>query len=324
MVTSSNQGFLAEATLPSESVFGTERTISGTLNDDRMRFDTSSASGPASNDLIRGYDGNDTINGGRGDDWVSGGEGDDVLGDYAGNDHLFGEGGNDRLNGRQNKDWLDGGTGNDYLRGGNGRDTLLGGSGNDTLDGGNGADTMLGGGNGDEMSGGSGRDSVDGGGGNDSLQGGDGNDTLIGSRGDDTLEGGGGGDILIGGEGADVFLFTSAEDSIPGRSGRKLLYDEIRAPSDSEESTASAFDAEDIIDLSALDADQLQDDDQAFAWGGILNSSTRSIGTLYLRERKGETMLLANTDDDESWELKIEIEDGTRELLWYDSANFIL
>lgn len=311
-------------TTPSEAVFGTDQTITGSLEGDLMRIRTPADADRVRNNLIYGYDGDDTIRAGEGNDWVAGGEGNDVLTDRGGADHLFGEAGNDSMHGRGKADWLDGGEGNDHLTGAGGADTMLGGNGNDTMLGGWGRDTILGGSGSDEIAGHSGRDSIDGGGGSDILKGGDDVDTIFGSRGDDTITGGKGGDILIGGDGADVFVFTSAEDSTPGRVKRDKLFDQLRATSDDVDVPAKALESDDRIDLSAIDADMTQAGKQTLVWGDVHDGGDRAIGTVYLVEKGTDTLVVVNLDEHDAWDFRIEIEDGDRSADWYGAYLFLL
>ena len=130
--------------------------------------------------------------------------------------------------------------GADDYDGAGGRDTLLGYGGNDRLRGLYGDDTLAGHGGHDRAEGGRGADRLSGGVGDDTLLGDAGLDRLWGHSGRDVLAGGLGADTLFGGAGADTFLFASAAESgnLPGS------YDTIRD-----------FDAADVIDFAAIDAD---------------------------------------------------------------------
>lgn len=86
-------------------------------------------------------------------------------------------------------------------------------------------------------------------GGTDSLAGFAGNDTLDGGSGNDTLSGDGGVDELIGGLGADRFQFRRIADSGTAADRRDVITD---------------FDASDIIDVSAIDANVTVRGNQAF------------------------------------------------------------
>lgn len=208
-------------------------------------------------------------------------------------DNLSGGDGNDVIKGLGGDDTLDGGDGSDLLVGGGGDDMLLGGHKADTLVGGAGDDSLVGGGGGDWASYGSaaagvtvsmtGRNGETGGAaghdvlrqilniegsrfgdvmngdesGRASFYGGDGDDTLSGAG---RMRGDGGDDTLVAivghgatmiGDGAlehgvDTFKFISAEG---GRGGFCLIED---------------IENQDVIDVSAIDADLAQDGDQAF------------------------------------------------------------
>jgi len=83
-----------------------------------------------------------------------------------------------------------------------------------------------------------------GGGGDDSILGNSVGNRLSGGGGDDTIEGGAGNDTLEGGAGADTFVFRTAEK------GDQIV----------------AFDADDVIDLAAIDANSTAAGDQAFTF----------------------------------------------------------
>ena len=78
------------------------------------------------------------------------------------------------------------------------------------------------------------------------LGGRDGADSLFGGAGDDTLVGGRDDDRMKGGDGADTFIFTFVREHAP------------------HGDTIVRLRAEDVIDLSAIDADKQTDGDQAF------------------------------------------------------------
>ncbi len=79
-------------------------------------------------------------------------------------------------------------------------------------------------------------------------------DTLAGLSGDDVLVGGAGRDLLSGGHGDDVYRFTAASDSGAGASRRDKLLD--------------FWSGEDVIDLSAIDANSARSGNQAFSFAG--------------------------------------------------------
>lgn len=208
------------------------------------------------------------------------------------------------LSGNALDNFLGGGSGHDRLQGGAGADVLHGDDGNDTLDGGTGADQMEGGA-GDDLyivdhegdlvrDYGGGIDTVhssatifwmgDGvenlvlkgaaldGLGNwldNRMVGNAGDNMLSGEEGDDVLEGGAGNDQLRGHGGADRFVFGADSEG-----GRDTVYH--FNPSEG-----------DVLDLSGLDADPLQDGDQAFSVvDGFAANATGQVffynGSLYI------------------------------------------
>ena len=236
-------------------------------------------------DNIMGEVGNDLLQGGTGADSIDGGDDDDTILGEAGADNLLGGSGNDNIDGGADNDTIDGGAGNDTIVGMDGSDNVVGNSGDDRINGNGGSDTLAGGigadivlGDGgadivtgdagdDFLRGGSGADRVDGGTGNDdiggdlgfdNLFGGIGNDAINGGGNNDIIDGGAGTDQLTGGLGADTFVFTLKTDSRLG-----LLADHITDFSN----------LEDLLNLSAMDANTKLADDQAFTWIGSANFS---------------------------------------------------
>jgi Ca2+-binding RTX toxin-like protein len=258
----------------------------------------------AGNDLVNGYGGDDVLSGNQGQDTLFGGDGADrlfggresdrlfgeqgddfVQGDY-GDDVIMGDSGADILSGGHDNDRIDGGDDRDLLFGGDGDDTLegglgadfiagddgrdlitnaggvdliFGGAGDDTITAGADGDALLGNLNNDLLTGGAGVDTLWGGQGQDTLSGGLANDFLYGDRdddqlfggdGDDRLTGGGGADTLTGGAGADVFVFLAVADSAPGAADRILDF----------------IVGQDLIDLSAIDANAATPEDDAFVF----------------------------------------------------------
>jgi Ca2+-binding RTX toxin-like protein len=86
-------------------------------------------------------------------------------------------------------------------------------------------------------------------------------DLLLGGNGNDPLSGLAGADRLNGGDGADLFVLTALADSTPAISGCDRIMDFLVADGD-------------LIDLSAIDANTLLADDQAFALIGEIFSGT--------------------------------------------------
>ena len=209
---------------------------------------------------------NDALTGSNGDNLLWGYEGDDLIAAAAGNDTVDAGDGADIVTGENGDDSLTGGLGNDSLDGGGGLDTLDGGEGDDFLYGQGGADTLNGGAGADQAWGGAAADVINGGDGDDFVYGEDGADTLSGGDGADVLSGGAGKDFLAGGLGADRFVFTALTDSTNTAGGRDTITDLL---------------AEDVIDLSAIDANTLVGGDQAFvkvaAFTGVAGQMTLSL-----------------------------------------------
>jgi len=157
--------------------------------------------------------------------------------------------------------------GNDTIIGGNGADKLSGGLGNDVIKGGAGDDTVL---NGND-----GNDSIEGNDGADRLNGNAGNDTLNGGAGTDTLNGGTGKDVLTGGTEADTFVFSTL-------------------PVAGDSNTITDFITGDKIDLSAIDANAVVANDQAFTL--LAAGATAFTAAGQLRYNATTNTLDGNTD----------------------------
>ena len=95
---------------------------------------------------------------------------------------------------------------------------------------------------------------INGGGGNDTLVGGEGHDKLNGGGGNDGLYGGLGRDLLFGGAGHDEFYFASIADSGVSAALRDRIKDFVQG--------------EDVINLSAIDANAGTAADNAFSFIG--------------------------------------------------------
>jgi Ca2+-binding RTX toxin-like protein len=163
---------------------------------------------------------------------------------------------------------------NAILTGTNAADTIIGTSGNDILNAGTGNDRLYG---------------VEG---NDVLVGGAGDDALYGYFGDDVLEGGLGKDRLAGGDDADRFVYRAATDT-PFGTGRDLIVD---------------WDRDDVIDLSAMDADLAAAGNQGFTFLGMTAvSSAANAGELRAFQYDGNTFLLGGVDGDGRGDFQIEI-----------------
>jgi len=287
-----------------QSADGTSQTVTITINGDTDGVPGQNIPGTSGPDSLTGGEGNDTIDGANGADTLVGVGGDDSLNGAQGPDSLSGGSGNDTLIGgdvgsaNTGADSLSGGQGNDSLSGGNGNDSLDGGAGHDTLSGGDDNDTLTGGAGNDSLNGGPGTDSLSGGDDQDTLSGGDQNDILDGGLGADSLDGGANNDTLIGGDGNDTITGSTENDSLSGGNGDDSLFgdagldslhggagnDTLSGGADADRfiytSTTDAPDTitgfqqgSDKIDLSAVDANTSQANDQAFAFVSAPTSS---------------------------------------------------
>jgi len=247
--------------------------------------------------------------GGSGDDSILGNQAANILRGNNGADRLIGSAGSDRLYGGASNDILAGdsyalpsvasdlenaigsGSGDDWLSGGRGDDTLIGGGGIDTASyaeaqgkvivnlltglssGADGADTL------------SGIENLVGSAFSDELIGNVSANELNGGGGKDRLTGGGGADLLIGGGGKDRFVFLSITDSTDD--ARDLISDML---------------AGDILDLSAIDANEGLDGNQAFAFAASLTGVAGQYTVIF---NEGQSLLQADTDGDGLADLSI-------------------
>jgi Ca2+-binding RTX toxin-like protein len=113
-----------------------------------------------------------------------------------------------------------------------------------------------------------GNDEIYGGAGNDTLLGFDGADSLYGDLGDDALAGGSGNDFLSGGAGNDILLGGSGADMLTGGAGNDLFLFQMAAESSTEAFLRDVItdftSGQDIIDLTAINANSGNDWDEAF------------------------------------------------------------
>lgn len=114
------------------------------------------------------------------------------------------------------------------------------------------------------------------------IDGGAGDDLIFAGQGGDRLVGGAGQDVLSGGTGADRFVYDLVSDSVVAAA------DLIRG-----------FGADDVLDLSGVDADANADGDQAFAYVGF-DAFSGTAGELRQELTQRGTMLLGDVDGDGS------------------------
>jgi Ca2+-binding RTX toxin-like protein len=243
---------------------------------------------------------NNDLYGAAGADTLYGGEGHDYLMGNAGNDFLHGEGGHDTLSGGAGADEMHGGDGNDvYIVDhagdvvvelpGEGADQVYASIASYTLPdevenlhfNGSGAFTGTGNALGNVVYGGSGNDLLAGGAGDDVLNGQSGADVLLGGDGGDLLSGGWAADLMTGGSGADVFLFSGFETGLGAAADRITDFTS----------------GEDVIDLSAWDADSATAGNQAFAFVGTAPFSG-TAGELRYRFDGTDTWIEGDTNGD--------------------------
>lgn len=247
-------------------------------------------------DTFRGFE---NLVGSDFDDILAGSQVDNVIYGGAGYDLLDGGARNDTLYGGSESDFLFGNLGNDILYGGDGDDDLVGYDGNDQLFGGAGSDTA------DysysfslvvvdlaittqQNTKGQGLDTLTG---IENLFGSAWDDKLLGDGGDNHITGFVGSDTLTGRGGADTFVYTSDIDStVCGCFGTDLITD---------------FSANDVLDLSAVDADYNTIDDGDPASGTneafhIVSAFTGAAGELVLTydATTNITTLATDTDGD--------------------------
>jgi Ca2+-binding RTX toxin-like protein len=116
------------------------------------------------------------------------------------------------------------------------------------------------------------------------LSGAAGADTVMGGGGDDVLAGGAGRDTLTGGIGADTFAYNAVADS----GSSNLTWDVIKD-----------FDnADDTIDLSAIDANPLLAGNQAFMFADSGTWGSDGTGKLRFEVVKAGVILYGSTDED--------------------------
>ena len=157
----------------------------------------------------------------------------------------------------------------------------------------------------DTIDGGDGNDRILGGVGDDILRGGDGNDSLLGGSQDDALFGGLGTDVLTGGSGADSFIFQSATGSPPGRT-RDILRDFTTG--------------QDLIDLSAADANTVAPGNQSFTFIGT--NAFSAAGQVRAVQDGSSVILQINTTGPGRAEMELWLRDLDATTL--TAADFVL
>jgi len=121
------------------------------------------------------------------------------------------------------------------------------------------------------------------------LKGGAGDDELTGGRGSDTLSGGAGDDILIGGRGGDQITLGAGDD--------RIVYTAVIESAQGSRDRILDMTADDILDLSAIDANTGLGGNQAFFQAASL-SGTAGQYTLVYDSGANESVLAADVNGD--------------------------
>lgn len=273
LTTAANTGSEASG----DSYSSIENVISGAGGD--------TITGTSGANRLDGGGGNDTLIGAAGADQLIGGDGADTAsyanagagvtadlttaanntgdaqGDtYSGIERLTGSTYADTLGGDSSVNTLDGGNGDDVLIGGAGADVLTGGAGADTASyataaAGVTANLASAGSNTGDAAGDtySSIESLIGSGYDDTLTGTTAANTLNGGAGADVLYGAAGLDTLTGGAGADRFVYTASSETTVGANADRIL---------------DFSQGDDVIDLSAIDANTTLSGNQDFSFIG--------------------------------------------------------
>jgi serralysin len=231
------------------------------------------------------------------------GDGNDLITALGGDDFVMAGGGNDTIRGQDGFDLLLGGDGNDTIFGGNDDDQLYGGTENDILYGDDGDDILKGGAGDDFGNGGAGADKLYGADGDDRLYGMAGADRLEGGAGDDELTGGAGADILLGGAGRDVLMGDNG-DGLAGERDAFVFTALSDSLVDSPDTIVDFASGQDVIDLSALDANATKSGNQGFTFVG--QSDFTAAGQAHV-VFDGDWFLEVNVDADLGADLRIEL-----------------
>lgn len=300
-----------------ENAVGSRRSdlLTGSNADNRLE-------GGDGGDTLDGTAGSDTLDGGRGRDTVQmssldGGVVIDLRAGVATSSKLTeilisienatGSGLADLLVGSEGDNRLIGGFGDDTIAGGEGDDILVGGLGSNTLTYAGVEDGVTVNLDAGRASGGAGTDklkqfaAVIGGGGADTLIGDAAGNSLNGGGGDDTVQGGRGADVLVGGDGQDTFRFKAVGDF--AHTGADLIVDLAN---------------DDVIDVSAIDADRRATGNQAFT---LVEAFSGHAGEITLAKPHGTsvTVILFDMNGDGQADASLEVSGDHR-----DFANFVL
>lgn len=302
---------------------GGDDTVQGLGGDDYL-------AGQAGDDLLNGGSGDDTLVGAAGADTLAGGSGDDLIlaGDSA-KDVIDGGSGHDILSfavAAQAADISDDGLahvqGVEEIVGSAFADTIVAAAGIEVVDGGEGGDhlssslgaSLIGGEGDDFLFDVGGRAS--GGAGDDFLTGRNGA-TLVGGAGNDDLTSEYGVNLLLGGAGDDLLNCANAGGTMNGGLGKDVLYGTaafgLSTPVTFQfDETArhgvdeiGYMEANDTIDLSAIDADVNTAGDQAFH---TVSAFSGHAGELVVKTGGPYDRILMDTDGDGAADISIRVE----------------
>lgn len=269
-------------------------------------------------------EGSDAFKGGSKAEIVNDGDGADIYKFGGGNDtYIAAHGG-----GTDGADSVDGSTGTDLYDASGATanlginldsvahtDGLVGLSANRATDGGageTGTDTVF---NFENVTAGSGNDfvfgnksanTINGGLGDDHLFGLGGGDTIFGGAGSDQITGGTGRDVLWGGDGtsadgaADVFVFTKANESIPGIANRDVIMD--------------FEDGLDLINIGAF----------AVHFLGVNAAFNSTAGSFRVITNLQGWVVQVDTDGNNKADFAVEVRDITHAISWGDVLDFVL
>ncbi len=328
-----------------DTLTGIENLV-GTQGADVLRGDDKAnvLEGGAGSDTLEGRGGADRIDGGTGIDTASYAssdaavnvdliratqQGGDAQGDtLIGIEKVQGSRFGDRLSGSDGNDIFDGGLGNDFIDGRGGVDTIdlsawdvglfaIAGQANVTLrDIGDGIATrsqFVG-----FQSGGFRVTETDTLRGIENVIGTNIGDTITGNGAANVITGRGGNDTMDGGAGNDTFVLTAKADSLPF-SGANFAGDLIRGFEDSAS-------ANDVIDFSAIDADEAADGNQAFFFdngNGVIQKGELVLSSFFDPAQGGRLVstLLADTNGDGNADIGMRFD---RLITTFDAADFIL
>ena len=280
--------------LPADVEHGTVSVTSGvTLTGNSL---ANSLTGNSGDDILYGLDGHDTLKGGAGNDTLDGGADNDVLNGGTGNDSMAGGTGNDSYYVESLGDAVteEAGEGmtdrvfvltSGYILPANVEQGTVSVTSGATLTGNSLANSLLGNSGDDFLYGLDGTDTIKGGAGNDTLDGGAGNDTLEGGLGSDTIIGGLGIDTITTIDHAvDTIVYNSVADA-PAPSDIGYYWEIGESVTLEKGYYSDGFPpvikgTQDMIDLSAIDANTTIDGNQAFTL--VDNSTPWGAGQLYI------------------------------------------